>query len=204
MEHSELAARFNAVGQDLEGLGHVSVLRKARDLIEGGDASGAAAFLQDAAAKTNVDALSALATDFRAWSDAGGSTGDLTRQDAWSAGKGAESRAAHLITQATAGSTENLIDSLTAQTKAQAAGEAIEQLNEPAPTTEESMQASDDAPTDTPPAADEPPTPAAPAAPPTGAMPPPAPYEGPNGFVAFAVGMAILVGGYVLFYSLFT
>jgi len=207
MEHSELATRLNEVGQTLNENGHLALIRKTRELIEGGDGSGAADFLDGAASKTNLDELSTLAGELRAWSAAGGATTDLTSQAAWSAGKTSESRAAKLIAAATTGGTDALVESLAAQTAAQGAGEAITDIEAPADTTEETMQASEDAPADAPPTADEPPTPpapAAPAAPPTGAIPPPAPYEGPNGYVAFAVGMAILVGGYVLFYSLLT
>jgi len=204
MEHAELATRFNEAGQILKGTGHLALIRKTRDLIEGGDGEGAARFLEGAASKTSVDALSTLANALRAYTSGGGTAAQLTAENAWSTGTSTESRAANLIAGATAGDTDALVDSLASQTKAHGAGESIAEISEPVETMEEPMQASEDAPAQTPPAADQPPTPAAPAGPPSGAMPPPAPYEGPNGFVAFAVGMAILVGGYFLFYSLLT
>jgi len=204
MEHSELATRFNEVGQTLNENGHLALIRKTRELIEGGNGSGAADFLEGAASKTNHDALSALAGELRAWATAGGAATELTSQGAWSTGKSFESRAANLIAAATTGGTDALVGSLAAQTTAHGAGEAITDIEAPADTTEETMQVSEDIPADAPPIADEPPTPLVPAAAPTGAIPPPAPYEGSNGYAAFAVGMAILIGGYVLFYSLLT
>jgi hypothetical protein len=207
MDHSELANHFKEVGEALAGKGHLVLIRKARELLENGDGAGATNFLEGASSKTKHDGLSALAGQLRAWVDAGGDATALTADAAWTRGRASESRAANLIGSATTGTTNELIESLATQTWAQAAGEPVTDVEAPAAAEPEPMVASEEAPADAPPpAADEPPAPAAPAnsGPPTGALPPPAPYDGPNGYVTFAVGMAILALGYVVLYSVFT
>lgn len=102
MQHSALADRFNEASRGLETKGHRVVVRRARALLEAGDAAGAVDFLDDAGSRMIDADLQGLADALRAWQRDGGDARSLVTLPAWVEGVAHEQRLGRFITHATA------------------------------------------------------------------------------------------------------
>lgn len=102
MQHSALADRFNEASRGLETKGHRVVVRRARALLEAGDAAGAVDFLDDAGSRMIDADLQGLADALRAWQRGGGDARALVTLPAWVEGVAHEQRLGRFIAHATA------------------------------------------------------------------------------------------------------
>src|SRR5262245_47983141 len=92
MDASDLAQRFNDASQALAERGHRVVVRRARVLLESGNAPAALAFLGRAHETIGAgdDILRQLEAQLRAWLDEGGEPSELTTEPDWVEGAAAE------------------------------------------------------------------------------------------------------------------
>ncbi|MCB9528972.1 MAG: hypothetical protein H6701_11385 [Myxococcales bacterium] len=102
MQHAALADRFNAASRGLEAKGHRVVVRRARALLEAGDAAGAIDFLEDAGSRMVDAELEGLADALRAWQREGGDARALVTVPAWVEGVAHEQRLGRFLAHATA------------------------------------------------------------------------------------------------------
>ncbi len=102
MQHAALADRFNAASRGLEAKGHRVVVRRARALLEAGDAAGAIDFLEDAGGRMADADLQGLADALRAWQRDGGDARQLVTVPAWVEGVAHEQRLGRFLAHATA------------------------------------------------------------------------------------------------------
>ncbi len=86
MEPSSLALRFNEVSTALRPLGHLIVVRRARELLGQGRFDDSVVFLSEAARRLSVRELTGLANDVRSWIHARGDISALLDEHHWIVG----------------------------------------------------------------------------------------------------------------------